>query len=133
MNRYGLTPEEVEHDTRNREAAAKAVRLKVYVGETLEIMTADLISYCKAQKITKADAIAAFSEIWERVQRTDADVLAELERTAPTPELNDTTLAEAGHKVRSATVPTTHELKEGWFSAEIDPALIKSPLPYKRK
>ena len=34
------------------------------------------------------------------IQRTDADVLASLERTASTPELNDATLAEAGAKVR---------------------------------
>lgn len=50
---------------------AKGVRLKVYVGETLETMAADLISYCKAMKISKAAALTEFAEIWDRVQRPE--------------------------------------------------------------
>lgn len=51
--------------------AAKDVRLRVYQGETLETMAADLISYCKAIGITKREAVAEFMDIWDRVLRPD--------------------------------------------------------------
>lgn len=73
----------------------------------LRAMATDLISYCKAMEVTKAEAIAAFSALWDREQPDEDDELRQLQAAR---------LREA-RQLRGFPSARAAQLHFGWSSA----------------